>query len=556
MKFGDILGKIPLNEELSEDYKKVAHKVKIMYKTLRKGGFKIGNLIPDMVPFWTGFEIIDDKDTLITYELPTKYHLTSGNQMLPYELIITGITINCEKHPALADDIDIREDILRRLARKLNNALKGTFDEGEQVKIQIRKKHNVPSAYENMIDESVVDYEDEYLVNKIKLAFRVLKNGNASFDHPFYNSQTKTLQHRNIDFKYELPNHIRIHKNSGDTTHPFTIQVPEFKIESERYPSLHNKSEIREKILRIIADKLNKIVGTSIGVEERINIVFEKPHHNKNLTTPITIRESVVNNPQEQEQIIKKSKLVYKSFRKGKVKVRVPPIFNNGETVVVTADYELPTKFKIRLDFENSWNRPIQIFVPKEDVKIEYNFKAINQAVQNELLESFRHKIKMRFVNFDSNCDIHFISPSNSIKNTEDHVVKEERLWDKPTEDYSEIVKKVPTLYKAFKKGKVTLELASWDLGRVIEPKKVTINYTLSDLYKTETDPFENNYNVKILIPTIILDCPEEPDLKSSQSAKLKILEVVRKKFNQFGVTIFLRPTQFHLKHNGTWVNL
>jgi hypothetical protein len=553
MKFVDILGEA----ELSDDYRKVSRKVKLMYKTLRTGGFKVDKLIPNMVPFWTGFEMIDDGDALITYELPATYHLTSGNASSSYKIIITGITINCEKYPALADDIDVREDLLRRLARKLNNALKVTFNEGEYIELSIRKKDNLPSyGFENMLDESVVDSEDKYLVNKIKLAFRVLKNGNASFDHPFYNSQTKTLQHRNVDFKYELPNHIRIHKNSGDTTHPFTIQVPEFKIESERYSSLHNKSEIRERILRIIADKLNKIVGTSIGVEERINIVFEKPHHNKNLTTPITIRESVVTDSQEQKRIINKTKLVYKSFRKGKVKVRVPPIFNNGETVVVTANYELPTKFKIRLDFENSWNRPIQIFVPIEDIKIEYDFKAKNDAVQNELMQSFRHKIKMRFVDYDSNCDLHFISPSNSIKNTEDHIVKEERLWDKSTEDYSQIVKKIPTLYKAFKKGKVTLDLASWDLGRVIEPKKVTINYNLSDLYKVETDPFENNYNVKILIPTIILDCLEEPDLKSSQSAKLKVLEVVRKKFNQFGVTIFLRPTQFHLKHNGTWVNL
>jgi hypothetical protein len=553
MKFVDILGEA----ELSDDYRKVSRKVKLMYKTLRTGGFKVDKLIPNMVPFWTGFEMIDDGDALITYELPATYHLTSGNASSSYKIIITGITINCEKYPALADDIDVREDLLRRLARKLNNALKVTFNEGEYIELSIRKKDNLPSyGFENMLDESVVDSEDKYLVNKIKLAFRVLKNGNASFDHPFYNSQTKTLQHRNVDFKYELPNHIRIHKNSGDTTYPFTIQVPEFKIESERYHSLHTKSEIREKILRIIADKLNKIVGTSIGVEERINIVFEKPHHNKNLTTPITIRESVVTDSQEQKRIINKTKLVYKSFRKGKVKVRVPPIFNNGETVVVTANYELPTKFKIRLDFENSWNRPIQIFVPIEDIKIEYDFKAKNDAVQNELMQSFRHKIKMRFVDYDSNCDLHFISPSNSIKNTEDHIVKEERLWDKSTEDYSQIVKKIPTLYKAFKKGKVTLDLASWDLGRVIEPKKVTINYNLSDLYKVETDPFENNYNVKILIPTIILDCLEEPDLKSSQSAKLKVLEVVRKKFNQFGVTIFLRPTQFHLKHNGTWVNL
>jgi hypothetical protein len=153
MKFVDILGE----SMLSDEYRKVSRKVKLMYKTIRTGGFKIDKLIPNMVPFWTGFEMIDDGDALITYELPTTYHLTSGNQMISYELIITGITINCEKYPGLADDIDVREDILRRLARKLNNVLKGTFDEGEQVRFSIRKKHNVSSAFENMLDESSYD---------------------------------------------------------------------------------------------------------------------------------------------------------------------------------------------------------------------------------------------------------------------------------------------------------------------------------------------------------------------------------------------------------------
>ena len=125
MKFVDILGE----SMLSDDYRKVSRKVKLMYKTLRTGGFKIDKLIPNMVPFWTGFEMIDDGDALITYELPTTYHLTSGNQMISYELIITGITINCEKYPGLGDDIDVREDLLRRLARKLNNALKVTFND-------------------------------------------------------------------------------------------------------------------------------------------------------------------------------------------------------------------------------------------------------------------------------------------------------------------------------------------------------------------------------------------------------------------------------------------
>jgi hypothetical protein len=410
MKFVDILGEA----ELSDDYRKVSRKVKLMYKTLRTGGFKIGNLLPDMVPFWTGFEIIDDKDVVITYELPTTYHLTSGNQMLAYEVIITGITINCERYPSLADDIDIREDILRKLARKFNNSLKGTFDEGEQVRFSIRKKHNVPSAYENMIDESV---DDE----------------------------------------------------------------------------------------------------------------------------------------QEKQRIINKSKLVYKSFRKGKVKVKVPPIFNNGEQVVVVANYELPKKFRIRLDFNHIFNRPVAFFIPIEDVKIEYDFKAKNDAVQIELLESFRHKIKMRFVNFDSNCDMIFTKYKEAFKNTETHIVKEEN-----ENEHETLVKKAPTVFKALKKGKVTMEVDAIRLfyRGATDPQKYTFDYDLGDVYIVETDPFENNYNVKVLIPSIKINCDENPNLNNIQTIKMDILNIVKKKFNNFGLNIILRATKFRLKHNGTWVKL
>ena len=550
MKFGDILGEMHLNEELSEHYKKVAHKVKLMYKTLRTGGFKIDKLIPNMVPFWTGFEMIEDGDALITYELPTKYHLTSGNEAISYELIITGITINCEKYPGLADDIDVREDILRKLARKLNNALKGTFDEGEQVKIQLRRKHTVPSAYENMIDESVVGSEDEYLIKKIKLAFKVLRKGKADFDHPFYNTQTKSIQHRNVDFKYELPNHIRIHKNSGDTLNPFTIQVPEFKIESEKYSTLQKNSEIRQKVLRIIADKLNKIVGTSIGAEQRINIVFEKPHHNKNLTTPITIRESIVNNPQEQEQIIKKSKLVYKSFRKGKVKVTLPPVFNDGQEIEVVAKYELPTKFKIRLDFKQVFMRSVTIFLPIDSIKFEFDYESKNKAIENELLEQLRHKIKMKFVHFDSNCDLIFTKYPDAFRNADDHVVKEEES------KYDHLIKKAPTVFKALKKGKISMNIDFLSDWRSQTEKKYTFDYDLGNVYIVETDPFENNYNVKILIPAIKISCDENPDLNNNQRIKMDILDKIKQKFQQFGLNVIQRATKFHLKHNGTWVKL
>jgi len=412
MKFGDILGKIPLNEELSEDYKKVAHKVKIMYKTLRKGGFTIGKLIPDMVPFWTGFEMIDDGDALITYELPTTYHLTSGNQMTAYEVIITGITINCEKYPGLADDIDIREDILRKLARKINNALKGTFDEGEQVKIQIRKKHNVPSAYENMVDESVV------------------------------------------------------------------------------------------------------------------------------------------NDPQEQEQIIKKSKLVYKSFRKGKVKVTLPPVFNDGQEIEVVAKYELPTKFKIRLDFKQVFMRSVTIFLPIDSVKFEFDYDTKNKSIENELLEQLRHKIKMKFVHFDSNCDLIFTKYPDAFRNADDHIVKEEES------KYDHLIKKAPTVFKALKKGKVTMDVDFLSDWRSQTQKKYTFDYDLGNVYIIETDPFENNYNVKVLIPTIKINCDENPDLNNNQRIKMDILDLIKKKFNNFGLNVILRATKFYLKHNGTWVKL
>ena len=409
MKFVDILGE----SMLSDEYRKVSRKVKLMYKTIRTGGFKIDKLIPNMVPFWTGFEMIDDGDALITYELPTTYHLTSGNQMISYELIITGITINCEKYPGLADDIDVREDILRRLARKFNNFLKGTFDEGEQIKIQIRKKHNVPSAYENMVDESVV------------------------------------------------------------------------------------------------------------------------------------------NDPQEQEQIIKKSKLVYKSFRKGKVKVILPPVFNDGQEIEVVAKYELPSKFKIRLDFKQVFMRSVTIFLPIDSVKFEFDYDAKNKSIENELLEQLRHKIKMKFVHFDSNCDLIFTKYPDAFRNADDHIVKEEES------KHTHLIKKIPLVYKALKKGTIELTIHEWDYDRIKSPRleQIKFHYELPDLYKIKTDDFSNVYPVSILVPEIKITCPDQPELVK-QSIKQKILDKLKRKFSHFDLTLFSRPSEFFRRDNGTWTNL
>jgi hypothetical protein len=409
MKFGDILGEMYLNEELSEHYKKVAHKVKLMYKTLRMGGFKIDKLIPNMVPFWTGFEMIEDGDALITYELPTKYHLTSGNEAISYELIITGITINCEKYPGLADDIDVREDILRRLARKFNNVLKGTFDEGEQVKIQLRRKHTVPSAYENMIDESVVD-------------------------------------------------------------------------------------------------------------------------------------DSV-----EQKRQIEKAKIIYKAFRKGTLKFKINDNLD-GEHIII-AKYELPKSYKLKTSFLEEYMRNISIIVNWKDIKCE-----IIQGPENTrkpIIDYVLQMIKQRIERFEYHIVLHFDNQKpNDIKGGDLITLKEEE------NKYDHLIKKAPTVFKALKKGKITMDVDFLSDWRSQTQKKYTFDYDLGNVYIVETDPFENNYNVKILIPTIKINCEENPDLNNNQRIKIDILDKIKQKFQQFGLNVIQRATKFHLKHNGTWVKL
>jgi hypothetical protein len=409
MKFGDILGE----SMLSDEYRKVSRKVKLMYKTIRTGGFKIDKLIPNMVPFWTGFEMIDDGDTLITYELPTTYHLTSGNASSSYKIIITGITINCEKYPGLADDIDVREDLLRRLARKLNNALKVTFNEGEYIELSIRKKDNLPSyGFENMIDESIVD------------------------------------------------------------------------------------------------------------------------------------------DPIEQEKQIEKAKIVYKAFRKGTLKFKINDNLD-GEHVIV-AKYELPKVYKLKTSFLEEYMRNIGIIVNWKDIKCEIISGPKN--TRKPIIDYVLQMIKQRIERFEYNIVLHFDNQKpNDVKGGQIIALKEEK-----ENEHETLVKKAPTVFKALKKGKITMEVDAIRLfyRGATDPQKYTFDYDLGDIYIVETDPFENNYNVKVLIPAIKINCDENPNLNNIQTIKMDILNIVKKKFNNFGLNVILRATKFRLKHNGTWVKL
>lgn len=409
MKFVDILGE----SMLSDEYRKVSRRVKLMYKTLRTGGFKIDKLIPNMVPFWTGFEMIDDGDALITYELPTTYHLTSGNASSSYKIIITGITINCEKYPGLADDIDVREDLLRRLARKLNNALKVTFNEGEYIELSIRKKDNLPSyGFENMLDESIVD------------------------------------------------------------------------------------------------------------------------------------------DPIEQEKQIEKAKIVYKAFRKGTLKFKINDNLD-GEHIIV-AKYELPKVYKLKTNFLEEYMRNIGIIVNWKDIKCEIIEGPKN--TRKPIIDYVLQMIKQRIERFEYNIVLHFDNQKpNDVKGGQIIALKEEK-----ENEHETLVKKAPTVFKALKKGKITIEVDAIRLfyRGATDPQKYTFDYDLGDVYIVETDPFENNYNVKVLIPAIKINCDENPNLNNIQTIKMDILNIVKKKFNNFGLNIILRATKFRLKHNGTWVKL
>ena len=409
MKFVDILGE----SMLSDDYRKVSRKVKLMYKTLRTGGFKIDKLIPNMVPFWTGFEMIDDGDALITYELPTTYHLTSGNASSSYKIIITGITINCEKYPGLADDIDVREDLLRRLARKLNNALKVTFNEGEYIELSIRKKDNLPSyGFENMLNESIVD------------------------------------------------------------------------------------------------------------------------------------------DPIEQEKQIEKAKIVYKAFRKGTIKFKINDNLDGEHEII--AKYELPKVYKLKTSFLEEYMRNIGIIVNWKDIKCEIIEGPKN--TRKPIIDYVLQMIKQRIERFEYNIVLHFDNQKpNDVKGGQIIALKEEK-----ENEHETLVKKAPTVFKALKKGKITMEVDAIRLfyRGATDPQKYTFDYDLGDVYIVETDPFENNYNVKVLIPSIKINCDENPNLNNIQTIKMDILNIVKKKFNNFGLNIILRATKFRLKHNGTWVKL
>ena len=190
------------------------------------------------------------------------------------------------------------------------------------------------------------------------------------------------------------------------------------------------------------------------------------------------------------------------------------------------------------------------IFIPIDSVKFEFDYESKNKAIENELLEQLRHKIKMKFVHFDSNCDLIFTKYPDAFRNADDHIVKEEES------KYDHLIKKAPTIFKALKKGKISMNIDFLSDWRSQTEKKYTFDYDLGNVYIVETDPFENNYNVKILIPAIKINCDENPDLNNNQRIKMDILDKIKQKFQQFGLNVIQRATKFHLKHNGTWVKL
>jgi hypothetical protein len=140
--------------------------------------------------------------------------------------------------------------------------------------------------------------------------------------------------------------------------------------------------------------------------------------------------------------------------------------------------------------------------------------------------------------------------------------------------DDERLSKRVKTIFRAFKNGKVTMDVSDVELYYRGDhtPTKHTFNYDIGDLYIFEIDPFENNHHrnmlnrlqgtsdekrltpIKILIPSINIKCDENPDLNDNQKIKFDIINLVKKKFNQFEINLIVRPTKFFLKSNGRWI--
>ena len=216
----------------------------------------------------------------------------------------------------------------------------------------------------------------------------------------------------------------------------------------------------------------------------------------------------------------------------------------------IVAKYQLPSKFKMRVDFNHIFNRPLTFFISIEDVKLEFDYVAKYESIKEELIEQILHKIKMKFIRFDSNCDMIFTKYKDAFKDVETHVIKEE-------EKYNHLTKKVPTIYKALKKGSIELTIHQFDYDIIKQQseEQIKFNYELPNLYKIRIDDYSNNYPVSILVPEIKIECPEKPELVK-QSTKHRLLDKLRKKFNHFDLTLFTRPTEFFLKNNGTWTSL
>jgi hypothetical protein len=194
--------------------------------------------------------------------------------------------------------------------------------------------------------------------------------------------------------------------------------------------------------------------------------------------------------------------------------------------------------------------RNIGIIVNWKDIKCEIieGPKNTRKPIIDYVLQMIRQKIER----FEYNIVLHFDNQKpNDVKGGKIITLKEEK-----ENEHETLVKKAPTVFKALKKGKISMDVDFLSDWRSQTQKKYTFNYDLGNVYIIETDPFENNYNVKVLIPTIKINCEENPDLNNNQRIKLDILDLIKKKFNNFGLNIILRATKFHLKHNGTWVKL
>jgi len=252
-----------------------------------------------------------------------------------------------------------------------------------------------------------------------------------------------------------------------------------------------------------------------------------------------------------------KIKLMYKLVRVGSVKIsKLIPDFEtpfwtgfdwieDGDALIT---YELPAEYHL---INAGLTGTYKIVIKDISINCE-KYPALSHDI--DIIQDLFRYILRKIKNYLTTTlhDDEDIEISVRKKHEENDLFKNvvgESVDDKEN-DYDTLNKRVSTIFKAFKKGKVTIDISDVELyyRGSNTPTKYTLHYNIGDLYIFNIDesPF-SPFSFKILIPSINVKCDENPDFNYNQIIKLRVADKVMDKFKHFRIGLTIAPSKFAL---------